>query len=142
MFWDTIKKTFTVKTIKSLYYLLLLFFYFCYKIIESGWVVALLILKGSRGEHGGMLEYASVAGLWIMTISLAFPLWRLFKGPSLPDRVVALDQIAVIIVGIIICDIIYSKNELEVDVVLIVSFLLAMGSMIIARFLYKQNAEK
>lgn len=93
-------------------------------------------------DSSTFLEYSAVAGLWIMTISLVFPLWRLFMGPSLPDRVVALDQIAVIIVGIIICDIIYSKNVLELDVVLVVSFLLAMGSMIIARFLYKQNAEK
>jgi len=88
------------------------------------------------------LEYSSLAGLWLMTISLSFPLWRLFKGPSLPDRVVALDQIAVIIVGIIICDIIYSNNEIQLNVALIVSFLLAMGSMIIARFLYKQKTEK
>jgi multicomponent Na+:H+ antiporter subunit F len=93
-------------------------------------------------DSSTFLDYAAVSGLWIMTISLAFPLWRLFKGPSLPDRVVALDQIAVIIVGIIICDIVYSKNQLELDVVLVVSFLLAMGSMIVARFLYKQNAEK
>ena len=50
MFWDTIKR---------LYYLTILFFYFCYKIIESGWVVAVLILKGSRGDHGGMLEYVT-----------------------------------------------------------------------------------
>ncbi len=59
MFWDTIKMIFTLKAIKSLYYLVLLFFYFCYNIIESGWVVALLILKGSRGENGGMLNYTT-----------------------------------------------------------------------------------
>ncbi len=57
MFWDTIKDTLTVKTLTRLYFLLLLFFYFCYKIIESGWVVALLVLKGSRGENGGFFEY-------------------------------------------------------------------------------------
>lgn len=69
MFWDTIKNTFTVKTAKRLFYLQLLFFYFCYKIIESGWVVALLILKGSRGEHGGMLEYTtSVPKSWQLVI--------------------------------------------------------------------------
>ncbi len=93
-------------------------------------------------DSSTFLQFAAIAALWILTISLAFPIWRLFKGPSLPDRVVALDQIAVIIVGMIICDIIYSKNEIELDVVLIVSFLLAIGSMIIARFIYKQNKEK
>lgn len=57
MFWDTIKKILSVKSLIKLYYLQLLFFYFCYKIIESGWVVALLVLKGSRGENGGFFEY-------------------------------------------------------------------------------------
>ena len=87
------------------------------------------------------LEKASIIALWIMTISLLFPLYRLFKGPSLPDRVVALDQIAFIIVGIIICDIFYSKEPMLLDVVLTISFLLVFGSMIIVRYLYKKQSE-
>lgn len=87
------------------------------------------------------LEYASLAALWIMALSLIFPLIRLFKGPTLPDRVIALDQIAFIIVGIIICDVFYTRNEMLLDVVLIVSLLLVFGSMIIARYLYKKQNE-
>jgi len=87
------------------------------------------------------LEKASIVALWIMTISLLFPLYRLFKGPSLPDRVVALDQIAFIIVGIIICDIFYSKEPMLLDVVLTISFLLVFGSMIIVRYLYKKQSD-
>jgi len=92
-------------------------------------------------EPSVFLEYASVTALWLMTISLFFPMYRLFKGPSLSDRVVALDQIAVIVVAMIICDVIYSRNDVLLDVVLIVSFLLAFGSMIIARYLYKQTTQ-
>ncbi|HHU57781.1 MAG TPA: cation:proton antiporter [Bacteroidales bacterium] len=92
-------------------------------------------------EAAIFLEYAALGAIWIMTVSLVFPLLRLFKGPSLPDRVVALDQISVIIVSIIICDIIYSRNAMELDVVLIISFLLAISPMIIARFLYKQKSD-
>ena len=87
------------------------------------------------------LEYASLIGLWIMTLSLIFPLYRLFKGPTLPDRIVALDQIAFIIVGIIICDVFYTRNAMLLDVVLTVSLLLVFGSMIIARYLYKKQSE-
>ena len=57
MFWDTIKQTFKIKTIWRLYYLALLFIYFCYKIIESGALVGIQILKGSKGEDGGMVDY-------------------------------------------------------------------------------------
>lgn len=87
------------------------------------------------------LEFASLTAFWIMSISLIFPLFRLFKGPTLPDRVVALDQIAFIIVGIIICDVFYKQNVMLLDVVLIVSLNLVFGSMIIARYLYKKQNE-
>jgi multicomponent Na+:H+ antiporter subunit F len=87
------------------------------------------------------LDYAAVTAIWVMTISLFFPMYRLFRGPTLPDRVVALDQISVIFVALIICDVIYSKNVRLLDVALIVSFLLAFGSLIIVRYLYKQNSQ-
>ena len=87
------------------------------------------------------LEYASLTALWIMAISLIFPLLRLFKGPTLSDRVVALDQISFIIVGIIICDVFYTRNTMLLDVVITVSLLLVFGSMIIARYLYKKQNE-
>ena len=87
------------------------------------------------------LEFASLTAFWIMSLSLIFPLFRLFKGPTLSDRVVALDQIAFIIVGIIICDIFYTQNVMLLDVVLIVSLNLVFGSMIIARYLYKKQNE-
>jgi multicomponent Na+:H+ antiporter subunit F len=87
------------------------------------------------------LDYAAVTALWLMTISVFFAIYRLFRGPTLTDRVVALDQISVIFVAMIICDVIYSKNAMLLDVALIVSFLLAFGSLIIVRYLYKQNSE-
>ncbi len=37
--------------------LAVLFFYFCYKVVESGWLVGWLVLKGYRGDNGGMVEY-------------------------------------------------------------------------------------
>jgi len=87
------------------------------------------------------LEYASLTALLIMAFSIIFPLLRLFKGPTLPDRVIALDQISFIIVGIIICDVFYTRNTMLLDVVITVSLLLVFGSMIIARYLYKKQNE-
>ncbi len=93
-------------------------------------------------ESGPMLlEKASLLALWIMTFSLLFPLYRLFKGPLLADRVVALDQIAIIVLGLILCDAVYSQDARLLDVVLTISFLLVFGSMMIARYLYKKKIQ-
>jgi len=86
-----------------------------------------------------LLEKASLLALWMMTFSLLFPLYRLFRGPLLADRVVALDQIAIIVLGMIVCDAVYSKDTRLLDVVLTISFLLVFGSMMIARYLYKKK---
>jgi multisubunit Na+/H+ antiporter MnhE subunit len=41
----------------KLFYLVYLFFYFTLKIIQSGWNVAWMVIKGSRGENGLMIEF-------------------------------------------------------------------------------------
>ncbi|WP_462317662.1 monovalent cation/H+ antiporter complex subunit F [Marinilabilia sp.] len=88
------------------------------------------------------LENAALIALYIFSLSLIFPFFRLFKGPTLPDRIVALDQIGVIIIGMMICDVLYTREKVLLDVVLVVAFILAFGSMIIARYLYKQKKEQ
>lgn len=60
MFWEKIKSFASFNSIKKGAYLLYLFLYFCYKIIESGWAVGWLILKGSRGDNGGVVEYKTI----------------------------------------------------------------------------------
>jgi len=37
--------------------LIMLFFYFCYKIINAGWIVGWLVIKGYRGENEEVIEY-------------------------------------------------------------------------------------
>ena len=88
-----------------------------------------------------LLEYAALTGLGVMTISLVFPMLRLFRGPSLFDRVVALDQVAGIIIGIIFSEMIYSQNIMLLDVVLAVSLLLVFSSMIVTRYLLKKQKD-
>ncbi len=91
-------------------------------------------------DTGLILEYLILTALYIFSISLLFPMYRLYKGPSLPDRVVALDQIGVIVVGIIICELLYMKEKIFLDIVLVFAFILVFGAMIIARYLFKQRS--
>ena len=85
------------------------------------------------------LTLMAIVALYLFSISILFPLYRLFKGPSLSDRVVALDQIGVIVVGMMVCDVFLTREKILLDVVLIVSFILVFSSMIISRYLLKQN---
>jgi multicomponent Na+:H+ antiporter subunit F len=92
-------------------------------------------------EEKTFVEIAAQTAMWVMTLSLLLPLYRLFRGPGLPDRVVALDQIGMIVVGIILCDSIFSNDPMLLDVVLIIAFMLVFGSIIIAHYLHKRQSE-
>jgi multicomponent Na+:H+ antiporter subunit F len=91
--------------------------------------------------ESNFVEIAAQTAMWVMTLSLLFPLYRLFRGPSLSDRVVALDQIGMIVIGIIISDSIFSSDSMLLDVVLIIAFMLVFGSIIIAHYLHKKQSE-
>ncbi|HRW62442.1 MAG TPA: Na+/H+ antiporter subunit E [Bacteroidales bacterium] len=49
---NTIGKSFT-----RIVYLGILFIYFCYKVIISGWLLGWQIIKGYRGENEEIIEY-------------------------------------------------------------------------------------
>lgn len=90
-------------------------------------------------EPSDFLTNASNIAIFIMTVSLLFPMFRLFRGPSLSDRVVALDQMELIIMGMILCYVIRTRNTIYLDVAMMGSFLLALGAMIITRYLFKRR---
>jgi len=47
-------------------------------------------------------EAAAVLALAVLSVAIALCVIRLVRGPSLPDRVVALDVIAVLLVGLLV----------------------------------------
>jgi multicomponent Na+:H+ antiporter subunit F len=49
-----------------------------------------------------MIEFSTQFALATLGLSLLIALARLVKGPSLPDRVVAMDLIGVLVVGLIV----------------------------------------
>lgn len=49
-----------------------------------------------------MIEFSTNFALVTLAVALLVAVVRLFKGPSLPDRVVAMDLVGVLVVGLIV----------------------------------------
>lgn len=75
----------------------------------------------------------------ILMISVILTLIRIILGPSLPDRVVALDLIASIIMGIILIYSLLVEERRYIDVVVIMSLMVFMGTVMIAKYLNKEK---
>ncbi|KAF0239277.1 MAG: multicomponent Na+H+ antiporter subunit [Prolixibacteraceae bacterium] len=70
-----------------------------------------------------------------MTITLA----RLLKGPSVNDRIAAMDLIASIIMGVILVYSVLINNEMYFDIPVIISLISFIGTIAVSTYLKQKN---
>ena len=74
--------------------------------------------------------------------SLVFALIRLVRGPSLPDRVVALDLIAMTAVGMIAVYAVSVEEPVYIDEAVVLALIAFLGTVAFAHFIEKGAAEQ
>ena len=75
----------------------------------------------------------------ILSISVMLVFIRLYKGPSVVDRVVALDLIITIGIGIITVYSIRSHQQVFLDVAIILALIAFLGTVAFAYYIEKQK---
>jgi multicomponent Na+:H+ antiporter subunit F len=73
----------------------------------------------------------------ILWISIALSLYRLLRGPSMADRVVALDLVAMLTVGLIVHHAIFSGQPVYLRAAIVVGLVAYMGTVAFAYFIEK-----
>ena len=68
----------------------------------------------------------------ILILGMLFSVIRLFRGPSLPDRVVALDLLAIQAVGMISAHAVRSNQSIYLDVALALALIAFLGTIAFA----------
>ena len=78
----------------------------------------------------------------MLTAALFLSFIRLISGPSLPDRVVALDLIAVIAVGMITVYAIDLDQKVFLDAAIIVALIAFLGTVAFARYVERRASDE
>jgi multicomponent Na+:H+ antiporter subunit F len=84
-----------------------------------------------------MIDVAVDIGLFMLALSIVACMYRVVKGPSLPDRVVALDTMGVNFIGVTALLSIRLDTQAFVDVILLIGILTFIGTVAISKFLEK-----
>jgi len=74
----------------------------------------------------------------ILMIAIFIALIRLILGPSLPDRVVALDLISTLVIGIIATHIISSGQTALLSIAIVLALVSFLGTIAFAHYLEKK----
>lgn len=77
-----------------------------------------------------------------LIVSIAMALLRLVRGPTLADRVVALDVIAFITIGFIAVFTLESGQEALLDIAITLGLVAFLGTVVFARLIVKQIGEE
>ncbi|NVD08676.1 cation:proton antiporter [Vibrio sp. JPW-9-11-11] len=77
-----------------------------------------------------------------LMVSIAMALTRLVIGPTLADRVVALDVIAFITIGFIAVFTLESGQEALLDIAITLGLVAFLGTVVLARLIVKQIGEE
>ena len=79
-----------------------------------------------------------IAFAFLMT-AMVITLVRLLKGPSVNDRIAAMDLIASIIMGVILVYSVFINNAMYFDVPLIISLISFIGTIAVSTYLKQKN---
>jgi multicomponent Na+:H+ antiporter subunit F len=85
----------------------------------------------------GIVKTASTVSLALLSLSVALSVIRLMIGPSLPDRVVALDLIATLAVGIMASYSVLTGETAVLDAAIIVGLVGFLGTVAFGRYVEK-----
>jgi len=84
---------------------------------------------------------AAVVALGMLALALALAMWRLLRGPSLPDRVVALDLMTSIALGMLAAVSIAADQAALLDAAVVLSLVTFLGTVAFARYLEKGGTD-
>jgi multicomponent K+:H+ antiporter subunit F len=84
-----------------------------------------------------MLNIAIASGLFMFSLAIMLNLWRLVKGPALPDRILALDTMYINTIALLVLYGIYSDSNVYFEVALLIAVMGFVGTVALSKYLLR-----
>lgn len=85
-----------------------------------------------------MLDIVIRIALFFLALAMVALIYRVIKGPSMPDRIIALDAIGINLVAIIALISIELKTNAFLEIILLIGILAFIGTVAFAKYLEKE----
>ena len=86
-----------------------------------------------------MIQIASVVALVVVGVAMLLSLWRLLRGPTAPDRILALDTLYVNTVAQLILFGMYLDSELYFEAALIIAMLGFFTTVVLSTYVIRRD---
>ncbi|HZG75660.1 MAG TPA: Na(+)/H(+) antiporter subunit F1 [Paenibacillus sp.] len=82
-----------------------------------------------------MLDISLAVALAILSLSVLGALYRVLRGPSMPDRVIALDMIGVQLLCIVAIVSVMLRSESYSDIILLIGIVAFLGTVAFSKYI-------
>jgi multicomponent K+:H+ antiporter subunit F len=86
-----------------------------------------------------MIQIAILLALSVVGVAMLLSLWRLLRGPTAPDRILALDTLYVNAVAQLILFGMVLDSEIYFEVALIIAMLGFFGTVVLSKYVIRRD---
>ena len=86
-----------------------------------------------------MIQIAIILALSVVGVAMLLSLWRLLRGPTAPDRILALDTLYVNAVAQLILFGMVLDSEIYFEVALIIAMLGFFGTVVLSKYVIRRD---
>lgn len=86
-----------------------------------------------------MIETAIIISLYVVGLSMLLSLWRLLRGPGIPDRILALDTLNINAIALLILDGMYLKSQIYFEAALIIAMLGFVSTVVLSKYILRRD---
>src|SRR5690606_19111825 len=96
-------------------------------------------LRSPAAEGVPMIQIAILLALSVVGVAMLLSLWRLLRGPTAPDRLLALDTLYVNAVAQLILFGMVLDSEIYFEVALIIAMLGFFGTVVLSKYVIRRD---
>jgi multicomponent K+:H+ antiporter subunit F len=86
-----------------------------------------------------MIGIAIVSGMVLVGIAMLMSLWRLVRGPTAPDRILALDTLYIATIALLVLFGMYLSSEVYFEAALIIAMLGFFGTVVLSKYVIRRD---
>ncbi len=86
-----------------------------------------------------MIQIAIIVGMLVVGVAMLLSLWRLIRGPSAPDRILALDTLYVSTIAQLVLFGMHLDTEVYFEVALIIAMLGFFGTVVLSKYVIRRD---
>ncbi|HEY5614064.1 MAG TPA: K+/H+ antiporter subunit F [Lysobacter sp.] len=86
-----------------------------------------------------MIDIAVVVALYVIGLAMLLSLWRLLRGPSVPDRILGLDTLYVNTIAALILFGMHLKSSIYFEAALVIAMLGFVGTVMLSKYVLRRD---